>query len=187
MDEFAVELGVPLGGTPVLVHKTAQPLPGLLGHGGIGLPLLFIQVHGLAVQLQLLLRLLPVLLQLLLPLHLLLGLTAHGLLRDEKAVEGPVKGNLLLPGFGVDGPQGGFHPLSVVKAQGNQQAAGILGFLGADAQALHPKNAGKGGEFFQVNLRLSHGGVLRSCRRTGRCAAGVPRRPNPWHPGPRCF
>ena len=133
VDEIPVELGVALGGAAVLFHEPPQPLSGFLRHGCVGLPLLFAQIHGLAVQLKLLLRFFAVLLQLLLPLHLLLGLTADLLLRQEKAVEHPVKGNLLLPGFGVDGAQGGFHPLPVVHAQGDQQPGGVLRLLGADA------------------------------------------------------
>ena len=137
VDELAVQLRVPLGGAPVLFHKGPEPFPGFLRHGGVGLPLFVIQIHGLAVELEFLLRFLPVLLQLLLPLHLLPGLTAHGLLGNKKAVEGPIEGNLLLPGFGVDGAQGGFHPLPVLKAQGNQQTAGVLRFFRADGQTFH--------------------------------------------------
>ena len=108
MDEIAIELGVALGGAAVLFHEAPQALSGLLRHGGVGLPLLFAQIHGLSVQLKLLLRFLAVLRKLLLPFHLLLCLTADLFLREEKAVEHPVKCDLLLPGFGVDSSKGSF-------------------------------------------------------------------------------
>ena len=46
-----------------------------------------IQVHGLAVQLQLFFRFLAVLLQFLFPLHLLFGLLTHLLFGDEETVK----------------------------------------------------------------------------------------------------
>ena len=79
MDKLAIEFGVPFRRAAVLLHEISQPLAGLLRHGGIGFPLLFIQVHGLTVDLQFLLRLLAVLGQLLLPLLLFLRLLAHPL------------------------------------------------------------------------------------------------------------
>ena len=81
MDEIAIELGVALGGAAVLFHEPPQALPGFLRHCGVGLPLLFAQIHGLSVQLKLLLRFLAVLRKLLLPFHLLLCLTADLFLR----------------------------------------------------------------------------------------------------------
>ena len=133
MDEIAIELGVALSGAAVLFHEPPQALPGFLRHGGVGFPLLFAQIHGLSVQLKLLLCFLAVLRKLLLPFHLLLCLTADLFLREEKAVEHPVKCDLLLPGFGVDSSKGSFYPLPVVHAQGDQQSGGVLRLLGADA------------------------------------------------------
>ena len=78
-------------------------------------------------------ELLKVLLKLLLPFHLLLCLTADLFLREEKAVEHPIKCDLLLPGFGVDSSKGSFYPLPVVHAQSDQQSGGVLRLLGADA------------------------------------------------------
>ena len=132
VDKFAVEFGIALCGTPVFFHKAAQSLTGILRHGGIGFPLAFVQVHRLAVELQVLFCLLAVLLHLLLPLHLLLGLLAHLFFRDEKSVKAPVKGKLLFPGFGIDRPQGSFHLFPVCHPQANQQPGSILGFLGTD-------------------------------------------------------
>ena len=97
MDEVTVKLGMTLSGTAKLFHEILQLLPGFFRHSRIGLPLFFIQVHGLAVQLQFFLRLLAVLLQLLLPLHLFPGLLTHLLFGNKEAVENTVKGQLFFP------------------------------------------------------------------------------------------
>ena len=85
----------------VFFHEIPEPLPVFLGHGRIGLELFLRQVHGLAVQLQFLLRLLPLELDGLFLSAAVFELSPDGLLGKEKAVK--------------DHPQGVFHLLPVFQ------------------------------------------------------------------------
>ena len=64
MNKISVELGMPLRIAPKFIHKIPKLLPGILRHSRICLPLLFIQIQRLTVQLQFFFRFLTVLLQL---------------------------------------------------------------------------------------------------------------------------
>ena len=99
----------------VFFHEVPQPLTVFFSHCCVGLQLLLRQVHGLAVELQLLLRPLPLELNGLLLLSALLRPGPDGLLGEEKSVKDPVKGDLLLPGLGIDHPQGVFYLLPVFQ------------------------------------------------------------------------
>ena len=59
--------------------------------------------------------------------------------------------------------------LSVCKAKGYQRSCRILRLSGADGQSCQPEHPGKGREFFQVDICVSHGDVLRSDRHNCSC------------------
>ena len=117
VDEFAVELGAAVHIALVAVQEVLQLLAGLLRQLPVVQPLLVAELYPVANLLQLLLGLLPLGLPLLLLLRPLPGLGPNGLLREKKAVESSRKFQLLLPGLGIDGHQGGFHRLPVRKAK----------------------------------------------------------------------
>ena len=83
---------------------------------------------------------------LLLPLLLLLRLTAHFLLGDEESLKDAVKGQLLLPGAGKHRPQCGFHLLPIRHPQGNEGLGGIRRLRRTDGQPFQPQQPGKGRE-----------------------------------------
>ena len=178
VDKVAVEVRVAVDVAFVALHQLAKPFPLLLGHGGVNFLQILPEVHGLAANLQILLGLPAALLQLLLPLHLRLGLLAHGLLADEEAVEDPVEASLFLPGLGEDGPQRRLHPLPVGKPQSNQYLAGIGGLLDAHSQPLPAKHAGEEGELLQIDRGIIHGDGPRTGRRS-RSPRGRAHRPPP--------
>ena len=161
MDEVAVEVGVAGGAFPVFFHKAAQPLPGFGIHGGIGFPLIIGQIHGRLTDAEFFLRFLPALLQFGFLLPGFFCLAAHGFQGYEIAVENPVKGDLLFPGFGIDCPQGGFDRVPVGKIQADQNPAGIRRFLGTYRQSLQPEHPGEDGHLFQIDLGISHRAGLR--------------------------
>ena len=92
VDEIAVKLGIPVNIPFVLVQNIPQLQPLFFRHGSIDFPQIFPQIHRLAPNLQIFLRLPPSFFQLCFPLHLFLRLLAHDFLRDKKAVKDPVKG-----------------------------------------------------------------------------------------------
>ena len=184
MDEIGVEIGISLGIILVSFREFLQPLPLLVTHSAEGVLLLFGKTVGMTAFLQLV----DILLNLPILLSLFFRLLAHLLFRKEEAVKHPIKNQLLFPGFGVDGAQGGFDLQPIFKAKGNENLGGVTCFLGTDGQTFQLQHAGKGGEFFQVYARLSHDGVLRSDRRS--CSRGYGRGAGRFLPAPsglRCF
>ena len=72
------------------------------------------------------------------------------------------KGDLFFSRLGVYRPQSGFHLLPILQTKDDQNFSRICRFLGTDRQAFPPKHSGKEGQLLQIDLRLSHGDVLRS-------------------------
>ena len=147
-DEVVVQLGAPFRRVLEGLPEPAQLFPRFLRHGHIDAALFLRQLHGLAVDFQILPGLLLNLLFPLLLFQMFLGQLAHPLFREEKAVKNPVKEVLFLSGFGVDGPQGRFDLFPVLKAQRYQDFTGVDGFLGADGQPFFPKQPGEPRQLF---------------------------------------
>ena len=90
-------------------------------------------------------------------LRLLFCLGAHGFLRQEEAVEHPVKGHLFFPGLGVHGSERSLHPLPVLQSQVGKDPGRVRRLPGADGKALHPQKPGKGGKLCKIYPGISHG------------------------------
>ena len=150
-DEIPIEFGAAGEILLGLLQKLPQILPFVLAELEVHLLEVLPQVHALAVDLELLLRLRPAAGQLLRLRPVLLPEGVPALHTDKEAVKGPVKGALLLLGLGVDRPQGGLHHLTVLKPEGLQDFAGVRRLLGAHRQPLLPQEGGELRQFFQVD------------------------------------